>query len=662
MGNRLKHARSPYLLAHADDPVDWYPFGEEAFQKARAEDKPLFLSVGYHACHWCHVMHRESFQDPEVAELLNRHFVPVKVDREERPDVDAAYMRALVSLTGQGGWPMSLFLTPEGKPFFGGTYFPKEDRGGLPGFRRVLLAVARAWREEREALLKEAEELSQALWRSLTPPPGPVPQDVEGKALRYLIYAFDPEWGGFLPAPKFPQGNLLLYLLALAWRGEGEARRILRKTLRAMALGGVYDQVGGGFHRYAVDRFWYLPHFEKMLYDNALLARVYLGAYRVFGEDLFLRVAQETLDWLRGMQGPEGGFYTALSAESEGEEGRYYTWTAEELEKALGEDFPLARRYFRLETTPLVGEGGRRVLTAWGEEELREELGEAFAAWRARVRFRLLAWRRRRVPPDLDDKVLADGSALAVRALAEAGRLLGHEGYLAAAYKGARFLLGTLGRDGLVRHAWRAGALGEEAFLQDQSLTALALLELYAATGEWPYLERARSLAEAAWEVFRGGDLEGSPSSPKPLPLPAKEVEETTVPSGASALAEAFWRLEAAFGGDYRKRAQTLMEGVALWLERHPQALPGFLMVHRLLQEGTALALPLPSSLWEEAKRLYLPLTQLVVGPADALPGLVGREPGRAYLCHAESCRMPAGDVEALWVEIREVYRGAHLV
>ncbi|WP_038056800.1 thioredoxin domain-containing protein [Thermus amyloliquefaciens] len=662
MANRLSGSRSPYLLQHAEDPVDWYPFGEEAFAVARREDKPIFLSVGYSACHWCHVMHRESFQDPETASLLNAHFVPVKVDREERPDVDTAYMRALVSLTGQGGWPMSLFLTPEGKPFFGGTYFPKEDRAHLPSFKRVLLAVAQAWREEREALLKEAEGLSEALWRSLTPPPGPVPQDAEEKALRHLARSFDPEWGGFLPAPKFPQGNLLLYLLALAWRGEGEAGRILKKTLRAMALGGIYDQVGGGFHRYAVDRFWYLPHFEKMLYDNALLARVYLGAYRVFGEELFLRVAQETLDWLRGMQGREGGFYTALSAESEGEEGRYYTWGAEELEEALGEDFPLARRYFRLETAPLVGEGGRRVLTAWGEEELRKELGEAFAPWRAGVRSRLLARRRRRTPPDLDDKVLADGSALAVRALAEAGRLLGHQGYLAAAHKGVRFLLRTMGRDGLVRHTWRAGALGEEAFLQDQSFTALALLELYAATGEWPYLERARSLAEAAWEVFRGGGLEGSPTGAKPLPLPAKEVEETTVPSGASALAEAFWRLDAAFGGDYRKRAQALMEGMALWLGRHPQALPGFLLVHRLLEEGTALALPLPSSLWEEAKGLYLPLTQLVAGPADALPGLAGREPGRAYLCREGSCRMPVGDVEALRGEIREVYRGANLV
>ena len=328
--------------------MDWYPFGEEAFRKAQAEDKPIFLSVGYASCHWCHVMHRESFQDEEVARLLNAHFVPVKVDREERPDVDAAYMRALVSLTGQGGWPMSLFLTPEGKPFFGGTYFPKEDRMGLPGFKRVLVAVAEAWAGKREAILEEAERLTRALWKSLTPPPGPLPEGAEEEALDHLERAFDPEWGGFVPAPKFPQGPLLLYLLARAWEGEERAARLLRPTLRAMALGGVYDQVGGGFHRYSVDRFWRLPHFEKMLYDNALLARVYLGAYKLFGEDLFLRVARETLDWLLSMQRREGGFHTALDAESEGEEGRYYTWAEVELREALGEDFPLARRYFAL--------------------------------------------------------------------------------------------------------------------------------------------------------------------------------------------------------------------------------------------------------------------------------------------------------------------------
>ncbi|ULR39783.1 thioredoxin domain-containing protein [Thermus sp. NEB1569] len=663
MANRLRGSRSPYLLQHAEDPVDWYPFGEEAFSAALQEDKPIFLSVGYSACHWCHVMHRESFKDPEVAGILNRYFIPVKVDREERPDVDAAYMQALISLTGQGGWPMSLFLTPEGKPFFGGTYFPKEDRGSLPSFRRVLLAVAQAWREEREAITREAERLSRALWRSLTPAPGPVPQDVEEKALSFLARSFDPEWGGFLPAPKFPQGNLLLYLLSLAWRGKEEARRILHKTLRAMALGGVYDQVGGGFHRYAVDRFWYLPHFEKMLYDNALLARVYLGAYRVFADPLFLRVARETLDWLLSMQSPgQGGFYTALDAESEGEEGRYYTWTPDELRAALGEDYPLAHRYFALGKAPPV-EGGnspRYVLTAWGEEEVKRELGEGFAAWREGLRARLLALRRRRTPPNLDDKVLADWSALAVRALAEAGRLLRDDRYLMAARRGAHFLVETMGKDGLVRHVWRAGALGEEAFLQDQSFTALALLELYTATGEWPYLEKARSLAEAAWEVFRGEGFEGpsTPPAQKALPLPAKEVEETTLPSGKSALAEAFWRLQAAFGGDYRRRAELLLEEGALWLERHPHALPGLLLVHRLLKEGTELALPTPSPILESVRELYLPLTQLVVGPADALPGLLGREPGRAYLCREGACRLPVEEVNSLVEEVRAVYGG----
>jgi len=631
--NRLKDAKSPYLLAHAKDPVDWYPFGEEAFQKARAEDKPIFLSVGYSSCHWCHVMHRESFRDEEVAALLNAHFVPVKVDREELPHVDAAYMRALVSLTGQGGWPMSLFLTPEGKPFFGGTYFPKEDRGRLPGFLRVLRAVERAWREEREALLEEAERLTKALWRSLSPPPGPVPEDVEERALNALARAFDPEWGGFLPAPKFPQGPLLLYLLARAWQGEGASRAMLQKTLTAMALGGVYDQVGGGFHRYATDRSWRLPHFEKMLYDNALLARVYLGAYRVLEDPLFLRVARETLDWLLSMQHREGGFFTALDAESEGEEGRYYTWTEEELQKALGEDFPLARRYFALgEDLP-----GRSVLTAWGEEEVRKALGEGFAPWRERVRARLLEARRRRMPPALDDKVLSDWSALAVRALAEAGRLLGEARYREAARKGAHFLLLRMRQDGLLRHAWREGHLGEEAFLADQAFAALALLELYAATGEWPYLEEARKLAEAGLALL--GKEPG-------LPLPARALEEGAIPSGESALAEAFVRLGGIFGPEYYEKAEALLKREAHFLARHPEAFPGFLLAHRLLREGSELAVPLPSPHLQEVQALYLPLTQLVLGPAGGLPALEGKEPGLLYPCRQGACRLPTDSLE----------------
>jgi len=640
--NRLKDAKSPYLLAHAKDPVDWYPFGEEAFQKARAEDKPIFLSVGYSSCHWCHVMHRESFRDEEVAALLNAHFVPVKVDREELPHVDAAYMRALVALTGQGGWPMSLFLTPEGKPFFGGTYFPKEDRGRLPGFLRVLRAVERAWREEREALLEEAERLTKALWRSLSPPPGPVPEDVEERALNALARAFDPEWGGFLPAPKFPQGPLLLYLLARAWQGEETPKAILRKTLTAMALGGIYDQVGGGFHRYATDRFWRLPHFEKMLYDNALLARVYLGAYRVLEDPLFLRVARETLDWLLSLQHREGGFFTALDAESEGEEGLYYTWTEEELQEALGEDFPLARRYFALgEDLP-----GRSVLTAWGEEEVRKALGEGFAPWRERVRARLLEARRRRMPPALDDKVLSDWSALAVRALAEAGRLLGEARYLEAARRGAHFLLQRMRKEGLLRHAWREGQLGEEAFLADQALAALALLELYAATGEWPYLEEARKLAEAGLALL--GEEPG-------LPLPARALEEGAIPSGESALAEALWRLGGLFGPPYQEKARDLLEVQAHFLSRHPEAFPGFLLVHRLLEEGTELAVPFPSPHLQEVRALYLPLTQLVLGPAGGLPALEGKEPGLLYPCRQGACRLPTDRLEEALKALKEL-------
>ncbi len=648
MPNRLARALSPYLRAHAEDPVDWYPWGEEAFKRAREEDKPVFLSIGYSSCHWCHVMQRESFQDPEVAALLNAHFVPVKVDREERPDVDAAYMRALVSLTGQGGWPLSLFLTPEGKPFFGGTYFPKEDRWGRPGFLTVLRAVAQAWAKDPEALRREGDALAVSLARSLNPPPLPWPEDLKGRALARLEAQFDPDWGGFGPGPKFPQGPLLLYLLARAWKGEEAPKGMLYRTLKAMALGGVYDQVGGGFHRYAVDRRWRLPHFEKMLYDNALLARVYLGAYWVFGDGLFLRVARETLGFLLSLQDRSGGFYTALDAESGGEEGLYYTWTEEELREVLGEDFPRARAYFAL------GEdlGERSVLTAWGEEGLRKELGEGFEPWRKGVLECLLKARKRRLPPALDGKILADQTALAVRALAEAGRLLGEARYLEAAERGARFLL-TQRQEGLIPHVWYRGERGQEAFLSDQAFTALALLELYGATGSWAYLEAARGLAEAAWEAFKGERLEETFA---PLPFPGREIEEGAQPSGASALAEAFWRLGAAFGGPYRERAREVLAERGLWLGRYPEALPGFLLLHLLLEEGTELVLPYPTPFLREVQGLYLPLTQPVLGPAESLPGLEGKVPGRAYLCREGVCWSPLEEVGGLEAWVRRMY------
>jgi uncharacterized protein YyaL (SSP411 family) len=638
--NRLSWEKSPYLRLHKDDPVDWYPWGEEAFAKARKEDKPVFLSVGYSSCHWCHVMARESFRDPEVAALLNAHFVPVKVDREERPDLDAAYMQALIALTGQGGWPMSLFLTPEGRPFYGGTYFPPEDRMGLPGFKRVLRAVKEAWSGNRARLEEEAQRLAQALKRSAQRR-GKVPDSVHLEVLDRLEALFDPEHGGFGEGAKFPQAPLLLYLLARAAAGERRAEALLRPTLTRMALGGVYDQVEGGFHRYAVDRAWRLPHFEKMLYDNALLARVYLGAWLLFREPLYARVARETLDFLRSLRLPEGGFAAALDAESEGEEGAYYALEEDEV-ALLGEEerlylspFPFGRRY---------------ALSAFGEEAVRARLGEGFEAFLAELKGKLRRLRRGKPRPLLDYKLLVDWNGLALEALAEAGRFWG-EPYLGEAKALARRLLG-LAQGGLLPHAHRLGE-STPGLLLDQARVGLGLVALYEATGEWAWLMAAREVLEAAW-VFKGETWQ---ETLDPLPLPPR-MEEGALPSGRSSLALLFFHLGRVFEEErYLREAEGLLEEEGGFLRHYPEAFPGLLLAHLHLRLGSELALPTPSPFLPQARGWYLPLTLLITGPEGALPSL-RKEAGKAYFCLQGACLAPAREEGEVWEALRTRYPG----
>ncbi|HID90192.1 MAG TPA: thioredoxin domain-containing protein, partial [Anaerolineae bacterium] len=449
MANRLANENSPYLLQHADNPVDWYPWGEEAFQKARAEDKPIFLSIGYSACHWCHVMAHESFEDEKVAAILNEHFVSVKVDREERPDVDRIYMNAVQAMTGGGGWPLSVFLTPEGVPFFGGTYFPPEPRHGLPAFADVLHAVADAWRNRREEIVEGSQQVVEVvqqrtdLIRAL-PSESPKPATLS-RALLHLLDEFDEEHGGWNGAPKFPQPMTLEFLLRYHHgTGEPQTLRMTVRTLEAMARGGMYDQLGGGFHRYAVDTRWQVPHFEKMLYDNALLTRAYLHTWQVTGNPFFRIIAEETLDFvLREMTAPEGGFYASLDADSEGEEGRFYLWSNEEVRQVLGRE---ADRFLvAYELVPFEEMG---ILTFPGTPEEREVLTEA--------RRRLLAAREERVRPARDEKVLTSWNGLMLAAFAEAGRVLGREDYRRVAEQSAAFLLSTLrAADGRLYHTWK---------------------------------------------------------------------------------------------------------------------------------------------------------------------------------------------------------------
>ena len=518
MANRLARESSPYLLLHKDNPVDWYPWGEEAFARARAEDKPIFLSVGYSTCYWCHVMERESFSRPEIAREMNDGFVCVKVDREERPDVDEIYMAATQLIARSGGWPNSVFLTPDRKPFFAGTYFPPADSRGRPGFPRVLQGLREAWLFRRVELLQQAETVAEAVEQHLgsasrraSSLPGP---ELSAAVEEGLAARFDPEWGGFGRAPKFPSPANLFYLLERARdRAAGERpREMLVVTLDRMARGGLMDQLAGGFHRYSTDDAWLVPHFEKMLYDNASLARLYAESSALAPEQGFDRVARSTLDFvLREMTGPDGGFLSAIDAETDGHEGAYYTWTAEELESALpGSDGDLFRAVYGLEGPPPF-EGDRFVLflhTPLAEQARTGGFSEADLRRRLEPgREALLAARSLRKRPLTDDKVLADWNGLMIGAMACSGARLGEPRYVAAAERAAGFVLSRMAADATLSHAFREGRAHVPAFLDDYAFFVDGLLQLHAATGEARWRDDALRVAEE--QERRLGDPEG---------------------------------------------------------------------------------------------------------------------------------------------------------
>ncbi|MFW6199749.1 MAG: thioredoxin domain-containing protein [Gemmatimonadota bacterium] len=564
MSNRLADETSPYLLQHEDNPVDWYPWGEEALERAREEDRPILLSIGYSACHWCHVMERESFEDPGVAEVMNRHFVNVKVDREERPDLDSVYMTAVQSMTGSGGWPLTVFLTPEGVPFYGGTYFPPEPRQGMPSFRQVLDATASAYRDRPDEVREAAEKLVGALRRATTAG-GEDRNDEEAEldrigaeilteAVRSASSRFDESNGGFGRAPKFPQAPLLDFLL----RRHAEDPRALdmvTKSLRAMARGGIRDHLGGGFHRYTVDGRWLVPHFEKMLYDNALLARVYLHHHQITRSERSRAVAEETLDYLvEDMRSEEGGFYAARDADSEGEEGRYYVWTADEVDAVLA-DAPGADRVAELfrkayAVTPEGNWEGRSILhLPRGLNEVAEEAGlsrEELAERLTRAREKLLERRREREPPLRDEKVLTGWNGLVLRALAEAGAALGRPDYTEAARKGADFILDRMRKNGRLFHTWKDGRARVPGFLEDYAALGNALLTLHEVTLE------PRWLYEAAWctrkvvELFWDGESElffDTPEDGEELVVRPRDAMDNPSPSGTSLAAELLLRM-----------------------------------------------------------------------------------------------------------------------
>lgn len=655
MPNRLATASSPYLLQHAHNPVDWYPWGPEALERAQQEEKVIFLSVGYATCHWCHVMERECFEDPQIAQYLNTHFIAIKVDREERPDVDQVYMTALQALSGSGGWPMNLFLLPNRQPFFGGTYFPPQDRAGQPSFGRVLAAVQSAWTQQRQEVEENAQQLTQHLNRLLEPRPGqPDPDRLEA-----FQQAFDPVRGGFGGAPKFPQSPALQHLLLQAYRGHQAAWKMLEPTLDAMAAGGIHDQIGGGFHRYATDAQWQIPHFEKMLYDNAQLARIYLGAYQVGKKSGYLRVARETIGWvLQEMTHEGGGFYAAQDADSEGEEGRFYLWSHQEVARVVTDRTEAACRLFGV----LPGgnwEGQNILMGGYSEERLAEELHleqADFEGWRLQVRQQLYQHRLRRPPPLTDDKILTDWNGLMLRTLAEAARLLQNQEYLNAALKNAHFFRDSVWDGQLLRHSWRQGQRQEQAFLADQAMYGLGLLELYQTTQNPDWLIWASQLAEGIMANFadpQGGFFD---SIEDELPIRSRDSYDGALPCGNGSAAEFLIRLGTILERpDWRDAGLGAVNFYGATLERHPLGLPSLLQALTVAQLDSTLVLPdqQPSG-WQD---WYLPLTSVVSwGPL-----IEHRLPGMAYLCQHGRCQLPTPNPTEVYQQLMDLLKARRL-
>ncbi len=695
--NRLIHETSPYLLQHAHNPVDWYSWGEEALQKARGEDKPILLSVGYSACHWCHVMERESFENEEIARLMNQHFVCIKVDREERPDIDGIYMQAVQAMTHQGGWPMTVFLTPDGRPFYGGTYYPPSDRRYgremMPGFPRVLLSIVSAYTEHRQEVEDQATQIAEYLrQRSDAPLRARQPVEVGENVLDLLNIAserladeFDAQHGGFGSAPKFPNTMSLEVLLRVHLhrkRSEMGVRNVRQKyselevverSLQQMAYGGIYDQLGGGFHRYSVDAEWLVPHFEKMLYDNALLSRLYLHAYLVTGNPLYRRIVEETLNYvIREMVSPEGGFYSTQDADSEGEEGKFFLWTVAELERVLpAGDVPLFMQYYDVsrrgnfegknilhidETAQAVADRAQISL-----DELEERL--------AHDRALLFNVREQRVKPGRDEKILTSWNGLMLRSFAEAARYLDRPDYLLVATNNAAFLLEKMRKDGRLLRTYKDGRARLNGYLEDYVFLTDALLALYEASATVRWFSEAHSLMDAAITLFadeQNGGFFDTGSDHETLINRPKDIMDNAIPCGNSVAADVLLRLAAFTGEDsYRQRADDYLRPLTDMLVQHPQMFGHALAaLDFALSSGREFALlgePRAAdtrALLEVINRYYQPNSVLAcANPTDqvaiqAVPLLAERPlldgKATAYVCQHFACLAPVNTPEAL--------------
>lgn len=671
MANRLLNETSPYLLQHADNPVDWHPWGEEALQKAKTEGKPIFLSIGYSACHWCHVMAHESFEDEQTAAILNEHFVSIKVDREERPDLDAIYMSAVQAMTGSGGWPLSVFLTPEGEPFYGGTYFPPTPRYGMPSFTDVLLTVADAWRNRRQEIVGGAKRMAAALERRGAVREDVMPEDMKRETLesafRNLWKGFDRVHGGWGGAPKFPQPMILEFLLRYHHATDNpQALGMVTQTLEAMARGGMYDQLGGGFHRYSVDARWLTPHFEKMLYDNAQLSRVYVHAWQVTGEPFFRTIAEEILDYvIREMTDLAGGFYSAQDADSEGEEGKFFLWTPDEIRNLLGEEAEVFIKAYGVTSgsNPSTGSGnsfeGKNILAFVGSLNQRPALAEA--------RRKLFEAREQRVHPARDDKVLTSWNGLMLAAFAEAAWVLDRQDYRQVAERNADFLLRELRReDGRLLHSWKDGQARFNGYLEDYSYLIEGLLELYQCTFEPRWYQAAQELAETMLAHFGASDggFYDTGDDHEVLITRPRNLQDNATPSGSAMAATVLLKLAGlANESRYMKLAHRSLMQMQTLMAQYPQGFGQWLTaLSYALSQPRAVAVigepeaPDTLTLLETCRDGYRPHQVVAMGAPGSRASAIallqdrGQIDGQAtaYVCRNYSCRQPVTTPEAL--------------
>lgn len=679
MPNRLAQEKSPYLLQHADNPVDWLPWGEEAFAKAEAEEKPVFLSVGYATCHWCHVMAHECFEDGEVAQALNRDFVSIKVDREERPDVDSVYMSVCQALTGAGGWPLSVFLTPDKKPFFAGTYFPKTSKFGRPGFLDVLANISRVWREDRDKILTTSQNITDAIRPRAGSQKAEMDLKVLEKAYWQMYKSHDAKWGGFGGAPKFPTPHHLNMLLRWHLREpSSKALEMVEGTLQAMRRGGIWDHLGLGFHRYSVDERWLAPHFEKMLYDQALLALAYLEAYQVTDNEVYAQTARDIFTYvLRDMTSPEGAFYSAEDADSEGEEGLFYVWTPEQVEQELGdgEDAQLFCKYYDIGQAGNF-EHGRSII--WenkplaplaehydiSEDQAREQL--------ARAREKLYSAREKRQRPLKDDKVLASWNGLMIAALAKGAAVLGRDEYSAAAARAADFVLREMrDQEGRLLRRWRQGETKGTGYLDDYAFMIWGLIELYEAAFDPVHLEAALDLADQAgshfWDDLHHGYF-FTPHHGEDLIVREKDLYDGALPSGNSVMALNLLRLARLTGdGDWEKTANKLMAAMSAQVVQQPMAFTQFLMALDFVlgpaREVVVAGEPgkaATKELMAVAQKRFMPNRALLLKPGgeagDHLAKLApftaemkpGDEGAAAYVCRDFACQKPVSSPDGL--------------